>query len=694
MTWLDDATIEGNLVHVAIGQAIQTARLNRAIDQASTVVLGILDPARELLRSPLWRQASRLEADGRTYVLVRSERPAQNKFTLTFEDASVYVLRQDDTQLVSPKRETWIDFVTRMAAHRGIKVFAPEAQTAIGLNVAVPNRGSTPSSPTTGAFEAGTTPTVTNHGGSPPAAGARPWTPANGEQLRSLTIALNTATDLCKRNHLSADQTAAVMAAMVAAGTDESGWYKSSHNHDQGGHFGVFQQSPQYYTAPDNVEIATHEFLVGARTWGPPVTYTALPGTASMIGILRGAQTDDATIGRLIALVQRPGPASKFGPVYAQFVAEARQTVGFWTGAPSSTGLTTPHSTAAATIGLWRRGQAQAFETTWDCAQRLASDAGYRCFIGPGTPLGIDEDILWLVSDAWLFNRAAVAVLAENDGAVETITWSIDQGRRRPAGSSQRAPMDTATVAALDTWDVEPGSVIRLDDQGPASTGPGKWLVTNWTRDAVAPDSTITLGKPIEKLAPPTTTSPTAAPGTPATGDSTTQPPGQHFRVPGGLVQPIPKGPWQAKIVQGIHSSGGLSGHTSPVDGRVWAQLDAVDFGALAGAPVVAMENGEIAYLSGHPASAGIFGIQKAFGRSIYLKGDSGATYFITHLDDRLLVGLHQRVQAGQQLATVGDFIKASGGATPNHTHVGVNPPASGHPDIRDLLAAPQAVRA
>jgi hypothetical protein len=43
-SWLDDATIEGNLVNIVIAQAIQTARLTRAIDEASTVTLGILDP--------------------------------------------------------------------------------------------------------------------------------------------------------------------------------------------------------------------------------------------------------------------------------------------------------------------------------------------------------------------------------------------------------------------------------------------------------------------------------------------------------------------------------------------------------------------------------------------------------------------------------------------------------------------------
>jgi hypothetical protein len=235
-----------------------------------------------------------------------------------------------------------------------------------------------------------------------------------------------------------------------------------------------------------------------------------------MIGILKGARNDDLAIGRLIALVQRPGPAATYGPYYAQFIPEARQTASFWSGAP--TAGTVPTAITTATPGLtgqWQRGKAQQYETTWDCAKRLSSDQGYRCFVGPGDPLNLDDDVLWLVTDQWLINRPAAAVLHENSGAIETIDWEIDQGRRRPAGSSQRAPMDTCTVTALDTWSVEPGSVARLAGEGPAD---GRWLVTRWERDAVKPDSTITLGKPIEKLPPPdarpaTSPLPTARPG-------------------------------------------------------------------------------------------------------------------------------------------------------------------------------------
>jgi hypothetical protein len=56
------------------------------------VELGVLDPQRELLGSSLWKQQSRLFADAHHYILRRSQKRG-NAFTLTFEDAVAYLLK-------------------------------------------------------------------------------------------------------------------------------------------------------------------------------------------------------------------------------------------------------------------------------------------------------------------------------------------------------------------------------------------------------------------------------------------------------------------------------------------------------------------------------------------------------------------------------------------------------------------------
>jgi hypothetical protein len=78
-------------------------------------------------------------------------------------------------------------------------------------------------------------------------------------------------------------------------------------------------------------------------------------------------------------------------------------------------------------------------------------------------------------------------------------------------------------------------------------------------------------------------------------------------------------------------------------------------------------------------------GVHGPFGWSLYLKGDSGSYYFITHLGTRSAV-LGAHVTGGQQIGTVGDYQKWGG---VNHAHVGVNPQGpTKHPDITDLINA------
>lgn len=108
----------------------------------------------------------------------------------------------------------------------------------------------------------------------------------------------------------------------------------------------------------------------------------------------------------------------------------------------------------------------------------------------------------------------------------------------------------------------------------------------------------------------------------------------------------------------GIHETDGLPG------------FPALDFLGPAGAPVVAPESGTIDRFSGHDPRLGpAAGIHGPFGWSIYLLGQSGTTYYITHLGSRT-VELGRHVAAGAQIATVGDYAKWGG---VDHVHAGAH---------------------
>jgi hypothetical protein len=180
--------------------------------------------------------------------------------------------------------------VTRAITAAGVKVFAPTASTAIGENSAQFDPGSggtdTRNTPTSGGGHGGFVrrrdgnrhePRRSERGPKAVDAGERRAAPQHRDRDERRDRPLRAEPSLRRPD-------ATVMIAMLAAGSGESGWYKASHNDVQGGHSGIFQQSPQYYTAPSDVAIATHEFLIGAKTYGPPITYDAEPGTQSMIG--------------------------------------------------------------------------------------------------------------------------------------------------------------------------------------------------------------------------------------------------------------------------------------------------------------------------------------------------------------------------------------------------------------------------
>jgi len=114
---------------------------------------------------------------------------------------------------------------------------------------------------------------------------------------------------------------------------------------------------------------------------------------------------------------------------------------------------------------------------------------------------------------------------------------------------------------------------------------------------------------------------------------------------------------------------GGTSiGGTHPTLGL--AGYPAKDYFAPSGARVVAPISGKVVRLSGHDPSHGpTQGPHGPLGWSVYIKGDDGRTYFLTHMGSRN-VKPGQTVRAGQPIGTVADYAKYG---TPSHIHMGVH---------------------
>lgn len=110
--------------------------------------------------------------------------------------------------------------------------------------------------------------------------------------------------------------------------------------------------------------------------------------------------------------------------------------------------------------------------------------------------------------------------------------------------------------------------------------------------------------------------------------------------------------------VGGTHETAGLPGYP------------AKDYFAPAGSAAVAPVSGKIVRFSGHdPAAGPTNGVHGPFGWSLYLQGDNGKMYFLTHMGSRS-VKVGQTVKAGQKVGTVGNYSKYGG---VDHIHMGVH---------------------
>ena len=131
-------------------------------------------------------------------------------------------------------------------------------------------------------------------------------------------------------------------------------------------------------------------------------------------------------------------------------------------------------------------GSANPNETYWDAIQRLAQEVNWALFV--------DGSRIYYDSQMTLIKQVVAAQLERDD--LEIIDWSYDWETRQIA-------TQFSLTAMCEPFTFHAGDVFKLENFGTASQGstaklPGRWLVSNITRDTSALSSIFTLVQPVK----------------------------------------------------------------------------------------------------------------------------------------------------------------------------------------------------
>jgi hypothetical protein len=663
------ADIDVQKLYLALGkntiplqEAVTDVEVDRTVEGASTVTVTVEDRDYALLTSGRLSSRNDIEIDGLFFRLAQVSIDGTT-ITLTFEDREIAVLRTYNKPIkqslkTSRAQVTRARFVLRMikeVKEISIPYFIPE------LNKVQPISGikQLPAAQGRAANKTFGIPKLNA-------------LKVKGSQMtENQRVVANTILDVGSSKVLPrADLVMAIMTSIQESTLanlrmGSPGDFNYLGPNAVGNPVGAFQQIPKYWKSKGG---ASRDVAKDAAAF-----YDALVSAAR-----GGGQYQN-----IIEKVQHSGNAS----AYAAWRTEAERIVNAY-------GVT--DTAAASANNQWAQDQGNAVyefyrgippttttrrqkfnnnwgrEDSWTCIQRLASEVNWRAFFVSGKFYFLAEDDL--------FRSQPIATLDHSTKGVHHISGDYDEGKK------------TATLTltvSMGRWQAPPGSVIQVQNMGPWD---GRWLVNDVSRSLFQSIGTITLKKPMPRLPEPSGTNIVKLPGQQETWtggftpqDSLSQ---RQYHVGTALVQPVPQG-FNNKIVQGVHATAGL---TSALGNGPKDYL-AIDFGASAGAPIVAVENGTIIRLSGHSPTLGAvdpaLGVHGPFGWSVYLKGDSGATWYYTHMGTRQ-VSVGQKVLEGQVMGTVGNYA-AVGGV--NHVHLGVKSPSSGRPDVYDIMNAKMAVK-
>lgn len=607
-------------------ERVVTARSTLTIEGASTLMLGIEDPDWILEASGLLDRWSdgRLDAvdvalDGLSYRLAKASRQAPDILELTFEDLAVALLRLHTKHLTASRgsmtRAQFIELMVREIKSIWVPFWSPDKTIKQLVDQPDLPKITPPADNGKGGFDSGAKITIK---------GAK----ADKEQLRNLEICLTVADDL------NASPRATM--GMLVAGIGESSFRRSSTQPQTKAH-GVFQLLPATASnigvdAEDTEQTCRIFFVKGYYKYG---------------GAIKNARENtDWSAGTIATAVEGSyDPPSKGAAYYDQFHDEAKHILDAWSGGASS------GSDEVFRVKQYQftRGQPGKPESSWDAANRLASEVNWRFYVAAGVATFISDDRLMLSRASMRFDDL------DTPGLLERPTYDWDRGKL--------ASEVTLKVSA-SRWQLVPGTVVFFADRfGPLS---GRWIVHTIEQNLLdATDTSVTLVKPLPPRREP------AAEVTTTTTDSTSKTKSRWKAAGGSTVASMPLGR-KPKLIQHSNQRGGT--HDPNIAPNNWESDNALDLGVPVGTDVLAVDDGTIGSEFG-PLSSND---PRMAGLRLHLKTNSNEWYY-AHLS-KFASGLAPgvKVKAGQKLGESG----AAGGPPPvPHLHIGC---ATGKPE--DLL--------
>lgn len=276
-------------------------------------------------------------------------------------------------------------------------------------------------------------------------------------------------------------------------------------------------------------------------------------------------------------------------------------------------------------------------ESTWDCANRLMDDIGWRCFT--------DGRRLILAPETWLIQQLPMAVLSEDTEGVDDISFDWDEGK----------PIATASIQMrANRWDFPPGSVISLTGCGPAN---GPWIVSKISRSAFSQTASIDLSK-ARPVIPEPDDSQVVEPGADAVADASEGAPDPGSSGEGKTTIPTVVAPsgylWPARgwIISGF---GMRNGHLH----------EGIDIVLPENSPVVAARDGTVVFADS----------LVSYGKVVYIDHGDGITRYalLNSINTKKGVQVHQGQLIGKSGGKKGatNEIERSAGT---HLHFEIRP--------------------
>jgi cell wall-associated NlpC family hydrolase len=466
----DDWLIDGAKLDADISGRIQRARSIRKMDGASTIELSVIDhdhrlresgvltrrgkaPEKTRFEESAWGRFGqvRLTVNGRFYRFSTYEQtPGSDVLLLVFEDEIATLLRRfKGPEKASRADGSRLDFIVShlLSRSRAYKIVyrAPERDQKQPIKG---DSAKARAKEREKGIRSGARLTVKGIA-------------ATREQRENMEIILAVS------DEQNAGERATI--AMLVAAIGESGIVAQMNNAGSG-YGGVFQGDVaaryRYFKVNDTEEQAYY-FLKGGK------------GFQQGGAIALAAQHPEMTPGEIATRVEASGEAPGF---YDQWKGEAEKILEEWGGAGEL--VVTSRRRYMYEVHGEDKDTGEPAETYWDATGRLLVDeVRFRRFA--------TENVLWMVSDDWLFKRKPVFEIESSPDVLIGAQVSVG------------IPVSTVTVIGRKPlWTGRPGCVAHVTEkEGPLE---GRWLVDQIDEDLFELDpATLTLRRPQPKLREP-----------------------------------------------------------------------------------------------------------------------------------------------------------------------------------------------